>query len=158
VAERVAALERARAFAGKRRLLRAVGATVGRLHATGVVAGDLVPANVWVEADDGIVLFDHDRTRVGRAPAPWARARRNLVQLNRVVLEGVTATDRLRVYRAYAAARGWTWRAARARLPWVVARTIDRRRRFDRVAIPAGAAPSFRTLMRADGPFAGRRR
>jgi len=73
------------------------------------VAGDLVPANVWLlrsAAGDRLALLDHDRTRAGGTPACWRRARRNLVQLNRFVLPGVLATDRARVYRAYAAGRG----------------------------------------------------
>ena len=143
----------------KRALLRAIGAEVARLHGAGFVAGDLVPANVWTVARPGgvgIALLDHDRTRAGWMVAPWWRARRNLVQLNRVVLLGITATDRLRVYRAYANGRGWSWRAARRRLPWVVAKTIERRRRFDRVELPPRARVSFRELMRAGGPYAPR--
>ena len=160
VADRLAVLARGgdwhARLTGKRVLLAAIGAEVARLHAVGAVAGDLVPANVWVTGADvpAITLLDHDRTRLGRAPAPWRRARRNLVQLNRVVLAGVTATDRLRVFRAYAAGRGWAWRPARRRLRWIVAKTIARRRRFDRVVLARGRAVSFRELMRADGPFA----
>ena len=141
----------------KRALLRAVGTEVAHLHAAGFVAGDLVPANVWTAtAPDGIriALLDHDRTRAGRAPAPWWRARRNLVQLNRVVLPGVMITDRLRVYRAYASGRGWSWPAARRRLLWVVDKTIERRRRFDGVDLPRHVGVSFRELMRAGGPYA----
>jgi tRNA A-37 threonylcarbamoyl transferase component Bud32 len=144
--------ERRRRLAAKRRLLANLGNCVGRLHAAGFVAGDLVPANVWsVGPDDRatIALLDHDRTRHGAVPAPWGRARRNLVQLNRFALRGVVLTDRLRVYRDYAAARGWTKDAARRRLPWVVAKTIERRRRFD--GIDDAAARGFRALMRAPG-------
>ena len=162
VAERIAALahERAgathamqrRVLATKRSLLASLGATVGRLHACGFVAGDLVPANVWCldASPEGTIAFlDHDRTRAGSPPAPWVRARRNLVQLNRVVLAGVVTTDRLRVYRAYAAARGWSAATARRHLPWVVAKTIDRRRRFD--GVQDAAALGFRAVMRAPG-------
>jgi hypothetical protein len=144
-------------YLSKRALVAAIGAEVARLHAAGFVAGDLVPANVWtVAAPDGIriALLDHDRTRAGQGPTRWWRARRNLVQLNRVVLPGITVTDRLRVYRAYASGRGWSWQAARRRLPWVVAKTIERRRRFAGVEIPPHARVSFRELMRAGGPYA----
>ncbi len=131
VAERLAALADDRTtLRAKRGVLTAVGREVARLHERGVVAGDLVPANVWIAVEAGeisIAFLDHDRTRVGRAPAPWRRARRNLVQLNRVVLAGVGAADRLRVYRAYAVGRGWSRAAARRRLVWVVAKTIARR-------------------------------
>jgi hypothetical protein len=141
-------------LAEKRRLLAALGAAVARLHAGGFVAGDLVPANVWLaRADDSddLAFLDHDRTGAGRAPAPWWRARRNLVQLNRIVLAGVVTTDRARVYRAYAAGRGWSRAEARRRLLWLIAKTIERRRRFDGIA--DAAAIGFRMLMRA-GPDA----
>ncbi len=165
-------------LAAKRALLAALGAEVARLHAAGFIAGDLVPANVWVArqgapsrlAVDGggrrgevrtaagaalsFVFLDHDRTRAVGGSAPWWRARRNLVQLNRVVLPGVVLTDRLRVYRAYASTRGWTATRARRRLGWIVAKTIERRRRFDHVLLDPRAAVSFRQLMRAGGPFA----
>jgi hypothetical protein len=78
------------------------------------------------------------------------------VQLNRIVMPGVTATDRLRVYRAYARGRGWPCRTARRRLAWIVAKTIERRRTFDGVQLPADGVVSFRSLMRADGPYAVR--
>lgn len=140
------------ALRAKRGLLGNLGREVAALHARGVVAGDLVPANVWIAIADGelrIAFLDHDRTRIGRAPVPWGRARRNLVQLNRVVLPGVGVTDRLRVYRAYAAARGWPRADADRRLGWVVAKTIARRL-AERGTPPAAAAAGFRALMRAD--------
>jgi hypothetical protein len=146
----------------KRGILEAVGREAARLHAAGVVAGDLVPANVWIVLDAGevrIAFLDHDRTRVdsGR-PAPWRRARRNLVQLNRIVLRGVSAADRLRVYRAYAAERGWTRAEARGRLGWIIAKTVARRRAERGPGAPIASTVDFRTLMRADGPYAPRTR
>ena len=131
---------------------------MARLHAAGVVAGDLVPANVWIAlqaADLSIAFLDHDRTRIGAAPTPWPQARRNLVQLNRIVLVGVGTTDRLRVYRAYARAHGWSTANARARLPWIVAKTLARRRAERGSTIPPGA--DFRSVMRFGGPYAGGR-
>jgi tRNA A-37 threonylcarbamoyl transferase component Bud32 len=161
IAERVAALAMdhgAPTLRAKRGLLDTLGREVARLHRAGIVAGDLVPANVWIAlaaAELSIAFLDHDRTRVGPAPAPWQRARRNLVQLNRVVLDGVGATDRLRVYRAYARAQAWTKGDARRRLPWIIAKTVERRRAERGAAIPAHA--DFRTVMRAGGPHAGGR-
>ncbi len=140
----------------KRSLLEAVGCETARLHQAGFVAGDLVPANVWVAGGGErpqIVLLDHDRTRWGRTGAWWWRARRNLVQLNRFVLKGVGATDRLRVFRAYAKARRWSAAEARRRLQWIIAKTIERRRRFDGVVVPPGMAIDLRVLMRDAGPF-----
>lgn len=139
----------------KRGVLDALGREVARLHAAGVVAGDLVPANVWIallDAELQIAFLDHDRTRVGGGAAPWRTSRRNLVQLNRIVVPGVVATDRLRVWRAYAAARGWSKPEARRRLPWLITKTIARRRAERGVVIPRGAG--FRTVMRAGGPYA----
>ena len=165
VGERLAALSthhEPTTLRAKRGILAAVGREVGRLHAVGVVAGDLVPANVWVVLADGearVAFLDHDRTRVGpRGPAPWRRARRNLVQLNRIVLRGVSAADRLRLYRAYAEERGWTRVEARARLPWIIAKTIARRRAERGIDAAIGARADLRTLMRADGPYAPRGR
>lgn len=105
-----AAQSRRATLATKRALLAALGAEVARLHERGFVAGDLVAPNVWLVGDDtgaSLAFLDHDRTRAGGGPASWRRARRNLVQLNRIPIAGVVATDRLRVYRAYAAARRW---------------------------------------------------
>lgn len=143
------------ALRAKRALLAALGGEVARLHTAGFVAGDLVPSNVWTASDGRAPAFlDHDRTSRGRGAAPWWRARRNLVQLNRVVLDGVVLTDRLRVFRAYAAARAFPRRQARRRLGWIVAKTIERRRRFDHVALDDPARVSFRELMRPGGRFA----
>jgi hypothetical protein len=139
----------------KRGMLETLGCEIARLHRTGVVAGDLVPANVWIAlaaAELRIAFLDHDRTRIGRPTVAWRRARRNLVQLNRVALRGVTATDRLRVYRAYAAERAWSRAEARRRLPWIVTKTIVRRRAERGNPIPPHA--DFRSVMRADGPYA----
>jgi hypothetical protein len=159
IATRIAALARANDPAtrrAKRALLEALGREVARLHRAGVVAGDLVPANVWialVAADLRIAFLDHDRTRFTAPPTSWHRARRNLVQLNRVVLAGVTTTDRLRVYRAYATERAWSHAEARRRLPWVAQKTIARRRAERHYEPPIPANADFRTIMRSGGPF-----
>ena len=160
VATRVAELAQAgdaTTLRAKRGLLATLGREVARLHRAGIVAGDLVPANVWIAlapatAELRIAFLDHDRTRAGASPVPWHRARRNLVQLNRIVLRGVTTADRLRVYRAYAAGRGWSALDARRRLPWIVAKTLARRRaEHGHPPIPPNA--DFRTVMRAGGPY-----
>lgn len=161
IADRVAALAAEpgpTTLRAKRGLLESLGREVARLHATGVVAGDLVPANVWIAlqaAELTIAFLDHDRTRIGAAPAPWPQARRNLVQLNRIVLAGVGATDRLRVYRAYAGAQDWPRDEARRRLSWVVAKTLARRRAERASTIPPNA--DFRSVMRFGGPYGGGR-
>ncbi len=144
------------ALRAKRGMLTSLGREVARLHQQGVVPGDLVPANVWIAlaaAELRIAFLDHDRTRVGTAPTAWRRARRNLVQLNRVVLTGVTTSDRLRVFRAYADAAGWSRSAARRRLPWIIAKTLARRR-AERSVVPIPRDADFRAVMRANGPYA----
>jgi Lipopolysaccharide kinase (Kdo/WaaP) family len=99
----------------KRALLRALGAEVARLHGAGFIHGDLTPFNVVVAGDrepPRINFIDHERTR--RTPlARMARPRlRNLVQLGRFELVGLTMTDRMRVWREYA--RAMRLRRARA--------------------------------------------
>ena len=147
----VAGLARAGAAGrrAKRGLLRALGDAVGRLHAAGFVHGDLVPPNLrW--RDGAPVFLDNDRTR--RLPGAWG-GRRNLVQLGRFVVPGVTATDRARVLAAYAAARGLSRRARRGLARWLVGKVTARRCAIDHIAPEAAARAGFRELMRAGGPF-----
>jgi hypothetical protein len=135
----------------KRALLRLLGDGVGRLHAAGFVHGDLVPPNVRV-VDGRLVLLDNDRTRRSRLLVRLG-GRRNLVQLGRFVVAGVTATDRLRVLAAYAAARGLGRGAQRRLARWVMAKTIARRCAIDHIAPATAARVGFRELMRSGGPF-----
>ena len=135
----------------KRRLLRALGAEVGRLHAAGFLHGDLVPTNVHV-VDDGFVFLDHDRTRRARLLVWWG-ARRNLVQLGRFVVPGVSVTDRARVLCAYAAARGLGERGRRRLAAWVATKIVTRRAAVDGIPLALAMAAGFRTLMRSGGPY-----
>ena len=139
------------ALSAKRRFLRALGTEVGRLHRAGFVHGDLVPSNLLVRPT-GIVFLDHDRTRRGR-PLVWWGARRNLVQLGRFVVAGVTLADRVRVLRAYALARGLGAPAHRRLAAWLVRATTARRCRIDRIAPAAASRAGFRELMRSGGGF-----
>ena len=135
----------------KRRLLRLLGAEVARLHSAGFVHGDLVPPNVRV-SDGRLVFLDNDRTRRSRFLVALG-ARRNLVQLGRFVVPGLTLTDRARVLDAYAAGRALS-RARRLRLArWVVAKTIARRCAIDRIPAATARRTGFRELMRSGGPF-----
>ena len=137
--------------ARKRALLRRLGETVGRLHAAGFVHGDLVPPNVRVR-DDALVLLDHDRTRRGRLLVWWG-GRRNLVQLGRFVVPGVTVADRTRVLRAYATTRRVPRRARRRLARWLVGKITARRCAIDGIPPAVAHAAGFRALMRAGGPF-----
>jgi hypothetical protein len=137
--------------AAKRRLLRSLGREVARLHATGFVHGDLVPPNVRA-VGQGFVFLDNDRTRRSRLLA-WLGARRNLVQLGRFVVPGVTLADRTRVLAAYAAERGLSRRARRRLAWWVVGKITQRRCAIDRIPHVIAARVGFRELMRSGGPF-----
>jgi len=113
------------------------------------VHGDLVPPNVFVR-DGRFVFLDNDRT--SRRPLAFG-ARRNLVQLGRLVLPGITLTDRARVLAAYAAERG-LGRAARHRLArWVAGKIVQRRCTIDRIENEVARRAGFRSLMRSGGPF-----
>jgi hypothetical protein len=135
----------------KRRLLDMLGTQVGQLHAAGFVHGDLVPSNLLAERN-ALVLLDHDRTRRG-PPLVWWGARRNLVQLGRFVVPGITVSDRLRVLRAYATARRLRPHARRRLARWLVGATMARRCRIDNVPPGDARRAGFREVMRSGGPF-----
>ena len=86
----------------KRELIRAIGQTIGRMHAKGIFHGDLRLGNVLARQDkNGWRLFflDNERTRkFWRIPN---RLRlKNLVQIN-MFRAGISRTDRLRFFEAY---------------------------------------------------------
>jgi tRNA A-37 threonylcarbamoyl transferase component Bud32 len=88
----------------KRSLLHALGAEIARLHLRGYLHGDLTPFNILSSRDepDRFILLDHERTRrtwLSRFTRPRLR---NLVQLGHSSLPGLTRTDRMRVWCAYA--------------------------------------------------------
>jgi Lipopolysaccharide kinase (Kdo/WaaP) family len=133
----------------KRVVLRRLGAEIARLHRAGFVHGDLVPPNLrW--RDDAPVYLDNDRTRRGLLAIG---ARRNLVQLGRFVVPGLSASDRTRVLGAYADARGWDRRRRHRLGAWLVQKIMQRRCAIDHIAPDAAARAGFRTLMQSGGPF-----
>ncbi len=117
-------------LARKRVLLRALGSEVARLHRAGFVHGDLTPYNIFVVQGEPpcFIFLDHDRTRPVFPAGRRYRQLRNLVQLGRFDLAGVSNADRLRVFNAYAAGLDRASRRATARR---VARMLARRRRRD---------------------------
>jgi hypothetical protein len=149
--EAVAVVGATGSLAAKRRLLAGLGEQVARLHEAGFVHGDLVPSNLLVH-DAGLVFLDHDRTRRGR-PLVWWGGRRNLVQLGRFVVPGITLSDRARVLRAYAEQRGFGKRARRRLARWLVRATTARRCRIDHLEPGAARGAGFRELMRSGGRF-----
>jgi len=136
----------------KRKYLRELALEIGRLHQCGFVHGDLVPSNILVRAEQGELTFfymDHDRTR--RYPAWFFHLlwRRNLVQLNRLVLPGISLQDRMRFLRFYLRKGPWG-KSDRRLIRWLEEKTRKRRQECDRIAPQV----SFRELMRWNGPFA----
>lgn len=137
----------------KRQWLRQLALEVRRLHRNGFVHGDLVASNIFAGfgADGGATFFymDNDRTRRYPAWFPQRLWRRNLVQLNRVVLPGVSLQDRMRFLRIYLGEIPWA-RSERRLVRWLEKTTRKRRRQCEHVE----AQVSFRELMRWNGPFA----
>jgi hypothetical protein len=133
----------------KRAILASLAQEIRALHDQGFVHGDLVPGNIFVVPSlDGTVRFvfmDNDRTR--RYPN-WLRrrlAKRNLVQLNRFPLAGISLQDRMRFFHAYVG-HDKLLRRDRNLLRWLEQKTRKRRAECD-AADPTG---SFRRLMRWD--------
>lgn len=136
----------------KRECLKLLALEIRRLHQHGFVHGDLTPTNILVEVEGGKASFffvDNDRTL--RYP-PWFPQllwRRNLVQLNRFALPGISLQDRLRFLRSYLGRR--RWRKSDLRLiRWLEERTRKRLQEFH----PIEPGMSFRKLVQWDGPFA----
>jgi len=89
----------------KRAVLCALGTEVGRLHGAGFIHGDLTPFNIRIVVDEPprFAFIDNERTRRNAVIARRRRRLRNLVQLGRFALPGITRSDRMRVFRAYEA-------------------------------------------------------
>lgn len=89
----------------RRALIRALGAEIARLHRCGFVHGDLTPYNIFVAGQEPprFIFLDQDRTRLAFFAGRRYRQLRNLVQLGRFGLPGVSNTDRLRFFYAYTA-------------------------------------------------------
>ena len=134
-------LKRAK-LAARRVVLRALGAEVARLHRAGYIHGDLTPFNIYVTGIEPpqFVLIDHERTRrtfLSRFERPRMR---NLVQLGHLHLDGITNTDRMRVWCGYSAA--FSARHRRAERRRVAAMLQDRMRLERRNAPVAPRAPA----------------
>lgn len=136
----------------KREHLRQLAQEIRRLHGYGFVHGDLIPNNILVRAEgEGVAFFyiDNDRTRRYRGWCPAILRKRNLIQLNRFVLHGISLQDRMRFLRGYLGQPSWGRRERRL-IRWLERKTRLRRMECDRVQAPV----TFRELMRWNGPFA----
>jgi hypothetical protein len=133
----------------KRDIVLSLAQEVKRLHDLGFVHGDLVPGNIFIEATTGgraqFSFMDNDRTR---RYSSWLRQpfwKRNLVQLNRLPLAGISLQDRMRFFHAYLG-RDKLSAVDRELAGWLEQKTRQRRAECDAVD-PSG---SFRRLMRWD--------
>jgi serine/threonine protein kinase len=137
-------------FCEKRNGLKQLALEVRRLHQLGFVHGDLVPTNIFVSrcAGKGSRLFFMDNDRTHRYPKwiPHVLWRRNLVQLNRIPLPGITLQDRVRFLSHYLGLKEWGNKERRL-LSWLERKTRQRRKECDSV----DANGSFRQLMRWHG-------
>jgi serine/threonine protein kinase len=135
----------------KRRALASLAEEIRRLHDHGFVHGDLVPGNIFVAPTTAgaprCFFMDNDRTRQYPTWLPHRLWRRNLVQLNRFPLAGISLQDRMRFFHAYAGRR--KLRAQdRKFVRWLEQKTRQRRRECEAVDVSG----SFRRLMRWDAP------
>jgi serine/threonine protein kinase len=133
----------------KRSGLKQLAIEVRRLHELGFVHGDLLPSNILVSRAAGnasrFFFMDNDRTHRYPRWMPQVLWRRNLVQLNRLPLPGITLQDRMRFLSHYLKLNRWG-KNERRLLSWLEQKTRKRRKECDSV----DANGSFRQLMRWD--------
>src|SRR5262245_1511114 len=131
----------------KRETIIRLACLIRRLHHTGFVHGDLVATNLLLvargTAEIEFFFMDNDRTR--QYPR-WLRQsfwKRNLIQLNRMPLPGISLQDRMRFLHAYLNVKQLS-ETDRQFARWLEMKTRQRRKECDG-ADPTG---SFRRLMR----------
>jgi hypothetical protein len=138
--------------AEKRKGLRSLAKLIRTFHDLGFVHGDLLPTNIFVAEDAGgqplFYLMDNDRTHRYPGWFPQTMWKRNLVQLNRIVLPGISLQDRMRFLKCYLGRRAWN-KNDRCLIRWLERETRKRRWECERIQ----ASVSFRELMRWNGPF-----
>jgi tRNA A-37 threonylcarbamoyl transferase component Bud32 len=86
-----------------RELIRTFGNTVGRMHAAGIFHGDLRLGNILAREEKSgwhFFLIDNERTRKFWRLPPHLRLK-NLVQVNMLISDCITKTDRMRFFKAY---------------------------------------------------------
>ena len=134
-------------FAEKITVLKTLAQVIRKFHDRGFVHGDLVPSNIFIAHRQGeqptFCFMDNDRTRCYGRWLPQSLWKRNLVQLNRFPLPGISLQDRVRFFLAYTGRRACAGRD-RNLLRWLELKTRRRRRECDRI----DGSGSFRMLMR----------
>jgi hypothetical protein len=134
----------------KRESVARLAMQIRKFHDLGFVHGDLVPGNIFVTFEPSgtgrFCFMDNDRTR--RYPM-WLRQRlwrRNLIQLNRFPLAGISLQDRMRFFHAYVNLDR-LGPNERKLVRWLEQKTRQRRKECDAV----DSSGSFRMLMRWTG-------
>lgn len=90
-------------LSSKQLFIRSLGETIGRMHATGIVHGDLRPRNILAQQNANgwrFFLLDNERTKKCLHLPTKSRVR-NLVQINMFGPEKVGRTDRMRFFESY---------------------------------------------------------
>ena len=125
-------------LAFKRDSLTELAKLLRQFHRIGFVHGDLVASNILVAASLGggveFYLMDNDRTRKYPIWMPQSLWKRNLIQLNRMPLPGVSLQDRMRFLHAYLNIRRLSHRE-RQFARWLEAKTRQRRKECDGVRL-----------------------
>lgn len=134
-------------FRKKITALKSLAELIRKFHELGFVHGDLVPSNIFVsngrDEKPAFYFMDNDRTRRYPRWLPQLLWKRNLVQLNRFPLPGISLQDRVRFFLAYRGRRACDG-SDKKLLRWLELRTRTRRRECDRINVSG----SFRMLMR----------
>lgn len=131
----------------KRRSIERLAKLIRRFHDRGFVHGDLVATNIFLSKDDNdgaeFYFMDNDRTKHFPAWLPQKLWRRNLIQLNRMPLAGISLQDRMRFLHGYLGVASFS-ASDRRFARWLEVRTRQRRKECD------GAEPNqnYRKLMR----------
>ncbi len=87
----------------KREFIRALGSTIGRMHAAQIFHGDLRAGNIFAEKSEGnwrFYFLDNERTKKFRR-LPQRLRLKNLVQINMLIGPAITRSDRMRFFRTY---------------------------------------------------------
>lgn len=115
------------AFKKKKRIIIELGKLVGKMHALGIIHGDLRLSNVLIQNQGEIPCFffiDNESTRKYER-APYRLIKKNLVQINMQRL-GVNNADRMRFMKVYAQYAGLKEGETRKIIKDVLDRTVWR--------------------------------
>jgi hypothetical protein len=128
-----------RSIVEKREALRQLGRAIASLQRAGFIHGDLTPFNIFFELGEvcRFTFLDHERTHLRGALQIIRPLLRNLVQLGRFDLPGISRTDRLRVLIAYLEAMKFKNRRRMIRrLSIMLQRRLARDGGFERAELP----------------------